>query len=508
MKKLWITVLAASLVGCAGIDTQIAESDKTRSLITDPAARPDFAPVTSRPRAVVRTPMEVAKSQPVTGTVTGVPLHTVLEMTAPNFIAIPSDKDVDMAKEVDFSVKALPLSDFLDVLGVITDYHFEPKGKKILVSSRVTKRWNLAALSTARAAISKVGTQGNDDEQGGGNSGAQNNDSGGSGALQIGGGSSTDAGSRGTKMTVRNNHDEWDNTFKAVSQIVGANDAMQLRGLGLIQASGTPSEIAQIDSWMNAVQEESTRQVHLSVHAYDVTLDDSKGSGINWSALINGTFEDTGTVALGLSGASPLDVTNEGIFGGTLGLTQDDDTFSSMLNFLGQYGEVEVITQPQLTVTNGVTALISNGDEFSYVSQVSTALGGDGVAVVTPEFERLLVGVGMSVTPRILDDGRVLVNVVPVISTLTRFDSLSTGTVSTSQPNIALQELATQVITRSGQPIQIGGLISSRVSSALNRLPSRDRESAGLLGWLFRSDRNEISRRELVITITPTIVGA
>ena len=129
--------------------------------------------------------------------------------------------------------------------------------------------------------------------------------------------------------------------------------------------------------------------------------------------------------------------------------------------------------------------------------------------LTTPEFERILVGVTLAVTPRILSDDRVMIEVIPIISSLKGFTDFQFDGAAFSAPNIALQELATQVIARPGETVHLGGLITERFTEQMKGLP-RDRNSWNpldkMLGLLFDSVANEVERRELVLTITPSIV--
>ena len=78
------------------------------------------------------------------------------------------------------------------------------------------------------------------------------------------------------------------------------------------------------------------------------------------------------------------------------------------------------------------------------------------------EFEHLRVGFRIAVTPRMREDGSILVEVVPTLSSIRSQTSFETGVSTVVRPNIAIQEMATLAITRSGKPILLGGLIQSR----------------------------------------------
>jgi type II secretory pathway component GspD/PulD (secretin) len=180
-------------------------------------------------------------------------------------------------------------------------------------------------------------------------------------------------------------------------------------------------------------------------------------------------------------------------------------SINMLLNFLNQYGSVRLVSQPNLTTLNGSPAYISSGNDFYFIKKVDTTVT-EGVTLQTATAERIKVGLSLSVTPRVLDDDRILIDIVPILSELRNFDTLG---FDITTPNIALQELSTQVITRSGVPIKLGGLISSRFIDQINRLPFAKGNSmlrSIFDNYLFKSDANSKERHELVIVVTPKLV--
>ena len=130
---------------------------------------------------------------------------------------------------------------------------------------------------------------------------------------------------------------------------------------------------------------------------------------------------------------------------------------------------------------------------------------GDGNVITTSEMARMSVGVEMRVTPKILPDNRIVVSIVPIISSIKSFTTVTSGSGISVQefqtPNIALQKLATKVIVESGKTIHLGGLIATKVVNAAKGLPN-----AGIFDVFFRGVQKSLERREIVILITPTIV--
>jgi len=189
---------------------------------------------------------------------------------------------------------------------------------------------------------------------------------------------------------------------------------------------------------------------------------------------------------------------------------------SFMLNFLNQFGEVELLNQPNITVRNGIYAYISTGEELSYVGKISreivtgsstnSLVGANGELlkdeVLSYEIESVRVGVTLAVAPRILDDDRILLDIWPVVSS--KSGDFTIG--GTTVPNLSLHDMSTQVIVKSGKPIQLGGFIRRSIAKKLQDLPWREKITGMLVNPLFESESNVVERRELVLTVTPTII--
>jgi type II secretory pathway component GspD/PulD (secretin) len=121
---------------------------------------------------------------------------------------------------------------------------------------------------------------------------------------------------------------------------------------------------------------------------------------------------------------------------------------------------------------------------------------------VNNQFEYRDVGVNLSVTPRIVGDGFVQIDVQTTNS------SLSSSTVPISAtatvPIINERRASTMVSVQSGQTVIIGGLISASEDSRKRKMPLLG--NIPVLGHLFRNSRNVSDRKELLILLTPQIL--
>jgi Flp pilus assembly secretin CpaC len=276
-----------------------------------------------------------------------------------------------------------------------------------------------------------------------------------------------------------------------------------IRSVGIVTAGGRPSKMKVLDRYFKRAIAESTKVVNVQIEAYDVVLDDGRQKGIDWNLLVKSTVNGN-PLGLQLFNTSPASTDP---FWNVKGTYASDHVDASVLvRFLEEFGRVELKDQPNITVRNGVPAQIYAGEELTYIVDVEQSQDQNGNATVTPKLSRLKVGVTLSVTVRVLEDDRLLVDVWPVISNLNAPDTISIGDFSFQTPRVNLKEFSTQLITSSGKSVHLGGLITKRMNEAMRQLPWQNLVTKAVLNPLTQSINNSLDRRELVLVVTPTLI--
>lgn len=512
--------LAASgmiLAGCA----TISEESRTRELIA-PEERATIA------RGPERTPtyLKISRNDRIQVPplrMLNVTLNYLLTEALSGYSPTALDRGVFLSKPISIIFPGGNAEQFLDEVSRLTGYDLTRNGRSVEIRSVITREWTLAAMS--QDVTSKARVQGGAQAGGGGQGGQGGGQGGGSGG----------SGQRELSAEINIEISEWDGLIEAAKQIMGdavveeveappprtdstgrvinappppvisgdRESILAIRSIGMIQATGPAAQIRELDQFLRSIQEKTQRQVRLDARFIEVSLSEDKATGIDWTAVGQHFFSNGGALNLTAGGAFGVTPSGQGAF--TLGADYaiGDEQFSAMLNFLGQYGDVELIDQPQTTTLNGRPVYLSSGEEFGFISSVQQSVT-QGAIGITPTLERILIGVELSVTPILLEDGRILINIVPVVTNLNGFDNFSVGGSEFSQPRVLVKQLATQVITRPGVPVQVGGLITSRINEVLRKLPIGDKQSIGL-GPLFESEQNTLERRELILMVTPYV---
>jgi general secretion pathway protein D len=110
------------------------------------------------------------------------------------------------------------------------------------------------------------------------------------------------------------------------------------------------------------------------------------------------------------------------------------------------------------------------------------------------------VGIDLQVTPRINDENRITLMVNASVEAL-----LSAAEVSTDKPRATRRTVRTQVTVNTGDTVIIGGLISENAIENKKFIPVLS--ELPFIGKMFRSTTIDKEQRELLIFITPNVVG-
>jgi type II secretory pathway component GspD/PulD (secretin) len=111
-------------------------------------------------------------------------------------------------------------------------------------------------------------------------------------------------------------------------------------------------------------------------------------------------------------------------------------------------------------------------------------------------------GVTMQVRPLVSQDGLITLEIT---SNVTETPTFRRGVSGADLPTIQENSSTTVVQVRSGETLVIGGLMQSREEEQRQSVPGLGK--LPLIGSLFRSKRVAPSQTELVILVTPTLVG-
>lgn len=231
-------------------------------------------------------------------------------------------------------------------------------------------------------------------------------------------------------------------------------------------------------------------QVELSAHIVTINEKSLRELGVKWNlaeATEAGKVGQVTTLGADLSVASATMHVgfNIGRINGRL--------LDLELSALEQKQQVDIIASPRLLASHMQPASIKQGSEIPY--QVSSGESG----ATSVEFKEAVLG--MEVTPVVLPGGRVRLKL--------HISENMPGQVLQQADGETLaidkQEIETQVEVKSGETLALGGIFSQKNKTGSDSVPGLGKIS--WIGQLFRHDGKDNERRELVVFITPRLVG-
>ena len=163
------------------------------------------------------------------------------------------------------------------------------------------------------------------------------------------------------------------------------------------------------------------------------------------------------------------------------------------LDLIMQSGHARVLSSPNLVTTPGNKATFLVGGQIPYV--VSTGLG--QVSIVFKDY-----GVQLAVTPTILADGSIQTAITPDISNLDYQNAVQVN--GFFVPALKESTLSTNLITRNGQSVIMGGLLNRVEQRTISKIPILSQ--IPVLGQLFQSTRYQDGETDVVFVMTPTII--
>lgn len=166
-------------------------------------------------------------------------------------------------------------------------------------------------------------------------------------------------------------------------------------------------------------------------------------------------------------------------------------TVDSVINLLVNRGDARLLAEPTLTCINGGQADFVVGGEVPIPVQNQ-----DGALnVVFKQF-----GILLNVAPQANDAGLIRTKVGVEVSSVDKSNTVL------GIPGFATRKTNTEMNVQSGEPMVVAGLFSADDAKTVAKVPGLG--SIPILGELFKSRQFRRGETELVVLVTPQIIGA
>ncbi|MGN6730208.1 MAG: type IV pilus secretin PilQ [Rhodanobacteraceae bacterium] len=164
-------------------------------------------------------------------------------------------------------------------------------------------------------------------------------------------------------------------------------------------------------------------------------------------------------------------------------------------------GRSETISEPKVITANQQEAVIDQGQEIGYVTfQNSGGGGAGGAGTATVQFKDAVLE--LRVTPTITADNRVFMQLKVKKDAI---NSLVPNPGGGFVPQLDKREIDTSVLVDNGQTVVLGGVYEFQKSTDISKVPFLG--DIPVLGALFRDKKNINNKAQLLIFVTPRILG-
>ncbi len=258
-----------------------------------------------------------------------------------------------------------------------------------------------------------------------------------------------------------------------------------------------------------------TRRAQVFVESViaEVSADQASEFGIQWQQLIGrsgaGTIGFLGT-NFGPPGANLLNLATQSGGAGqlpnpglNLGVAQRINgsyVLSALVRLLEQSGQANILSTPNLLTLDNEEARIVIGQNVPFITGSFTNVGGQGGAVNPFQtIERRDVGLTLRVRPQISENGTVRLSIFQEVSSVV---PASIG--SPTGPITNTRSIESNVLVDDGAVIVLGGLLQDEYGAAQDQVPGLSQ--LPLLGSLFRSERRNRNKTNLMVFLRPVIL--
>ena len=244
--------------------------------------------------------------------------------------------------------------------------------------------------------------------------------------------------------------DLFDELEKGVQSLLSASGRMHVdRTAGLVQVTDFTDRLDQVGVYVEAVQLRAARQVRIDADVFEVALAEGGAASIDWKApAIRSATVMRGVTTAGVSSVAVTDI-------------------DALKKAIAQQGAISAIASPQVVAMNNEPAIMRFG---------SAAVNADSA-------RQPIEGLTLAVVAQISADGIVQMHLAP---------SYTSRTARSPSAALRINETDTLVRVQDGETVVLSGFLS-------------EREGAGPGS---SANVNQVTRSELVILLTPTILRA
>ncbi|MHC8441282.1 MAG: PilN family type IVB pilus formation outer membrane protein [Candidatus Eutrophobiaceae bacterium] len=312
--------------------------------------------------------------------------------------------------------------------------------------------------------------------------------------------SNVDSARQNTELDSRINR--WEELIASINTLLSPGGKMNASSAtGTILVTDTPEVLARMAEFIAHQNQQMTRQIAINIHVFSINDSEESEAGLQWDAVFDNSYFRTRLL-------SPLHSTGVGNLSlGLVSAAEDNKPKSdfagsnAVIKALSGLTNVSTVTSANLVTLNNQPAPVQVTRSTGYLRSVSNVVAGaNGVSETTLEPGKITTGFVITVTPRALDQDRILIRFAADLSTLLRLQTQETGNSTIQTPETDERSFLQEVIMRSGQTLVLSGF-----EQALS--DQRDRGLGKARNWLAGNQKLRHAKTRILIVISPILIG-
>lgn len=459
-------------------------------------------------------PMSLSEIATAVGAQTGIPIRVSTDAVVVKASPGARRSNTAAAQEKDGMPIAYEgaLSGLLDLVAGHFDVSWRYDGGSVTISRYETRVFMVESLPGTQ----KIKDGLKDDEDSNSDS-SSSSTAGGSFSV-----SSSGSLTQSSEMTVEMK--VWDELKDTITAMLGgAGRVVVSPSSGTLSVTTTPEIMRTVAKFVEEENKRLSQQIAVNVEIYAVALSE----GTDFSVTFNEALKRLSNFGLAYSGAtgpagsvSPaygigdLDtgiVDAEGALtgavsgGGSLSVAilnpKKTGQISGLFSALSSIGDTTRVAQFPMTTLNNRTVSRRIGKDRTYVASISNADSTTGTyssSTITPGTVR--EGFSLQLTPRLLDDGRIMLQYSMSLIDIVNMESFATGVGNIQLPETSSRVFVQQAMLKSGSTLIIGGYDDEQVQQTSQGVGSPFNY------FLGGGSSNAKTRIMMFIAITPQVL--
>jgi len=336
------------------------------------------------------------------------------------------------------------------------------------------------------------------------------------------GGSSASSSSGGTSAPAQNTQNSltqnskftmdfkyWDELSQVLNSILsGQGTVVVSPSMGTVTITTTPEVMETVSDYLNKENKRLSRQIAINVQIYSVNLGQSEDFNLAFNAFLTNVSQKLPSISY--TSPTALTPTNNALSVSSLGSLSvailsgngQNNTHPDVFNALSTIGDTTSIAQFPMTTLNNRPVSRRVGTDTAYVSSVTqnTTTSTSSSTVLTPTISTVHDGFSLQLTPRLLDDGRILLQYSLSLIGLDTLGATTFGGLPLDLPVTDNRIFVQQSMLRSGSTLVIGGVDQEKLAASKQGVGSPDNF---LLGGGLSSNNSHFM---MFMAITPQVM--